>query len=238
MQVEMPAVKPQRLSRADRARQTRLRMTRAAYRLFIERGYPATTMVDIAAAAGVAVQTLYFTFGTKAQLLQNVYDFAVLGDGDPIPPNQQPWYAQMLAANRLDAALRLLVDNTEPIFARTAPLDDFVRAASYDPEAARVRQYNERLRRDAWARTITHLSAKFPLRPGLELQYATDILLVLLGPSSYQSLVREYGWSAERWRTWCAFSIAQELFAESGIRPGTLSRSKRAATHSLTRRAS
>jgi len=86
--------------------------------------------------------------------------------------------------------------------------------ASYDPDAARVRRYNERLRRDAWTRTVAHLSARFPLRPGLELQYATDILLVLLGPSTYQTLVGEYGWSSERWRIWCASSIAQELFAE------------------------
>jgi hypothetical protein len=47
----------------------------------------------------------------QTQLLQNVYDFAVLGDEDRMPPNQQPWYAKMLAADQLDAALHLLVDN-------------------------------------------------------------------------------------------------------------------------------
>src|SRR5918995_4269480 len=148
---EMAAVKGERLPRKERARQTRLRMTRAAYQLFTERGYTATTMADIAAAAGVAVQTLYFTFHTKAELLQNVYELAVLGEGDPIPPTEQPWYGEMLAAKRLEEALGLLVDNVTTILARAAPLDDFVRAASLDPDPARVRAHNERLR--SWCAT-------------------------------------------------------------------------------------
>jgi AcrR family transcriptional regulator len=209
---EMAAVKGERVPRKERARQTRLRMTRAAYQLFTQRGYAATTMADIAAAAGVAVQTLYFTFHTKAELLQNVYELAVLGEGDPIPPIEQPWYAEMLAAKRLEDALGLLVDNVTSILARAAPLDDFVRAASLDPDPARVRAHNERLRRQGYAQMVEHLGARFGLRQGLEPEQATDVLLVLLGPATYQTLVGDYGWPQERWRSWCAAAIAEQLF--------------------------
>lgn len=84
-------VKTTRSTRADRAAQTRLRMVRAAYDLFTERGYQASTMGDIAERAAVAVQTLHFTFGTKAVLLQNTYDYAVIGEGEQVPPDEQPW---------------------------------------------------------------------------------------------------------------------------------------------------
>ena len=54
----MSTVKPTRMpkpTRRDRARATRLRITKVAYTLFSERGYAETTMADIAEAAGVAV---------------------------------------------------------------------------------------------------------------------------------------------------------------------------------------
>ena len=215
---KMADVKRQPLTRKERARQTRLRMTRAAYQLFTQRGYAATTMADIAAAAGVAVQTLYFTFHTKAELLHNVYELAVLGEEDPIPPTEQPWWAEMLAAKRLEDALGLLVDNLTTILARAAPLDDFVRAASFDPDPARVRAYNERLRRQAYAQVVEHLGARFGLRPGLALEQATDLLLLLLGPATYQTLVGDYGWPQERWRSWCATAIAEQLFTTDAHR--------------------
>ena len=213
---EMADVKREPLTRKERARQTRLRMIRAAYQLFTQRGYAATTMADIAAAAGVAVQTLYFTFHTKAELLHNVYELAVLGEDDPIPPPEQPWWAEMLAAKRLEDALGLLVDNVTTILARAAPLDDFVRAASFDPDPARVRAYNERLRRQGYAQVVEHLGARFGLRPGLAPEQATDVLLLLLGPATYQTLVGDYGWPQERWRSWCAAAIAEQLFNADG----------------------
>src|SRR5687767_15454664 len=69
----------------QRALVTRRRMLRAAYELFCERGYAATTMNLIAERASVAVQTLYFTFHTKAAILEEAVGAAVLGfdDWDP-----------------------------------------------------------------------------------------------------------------------------------------------------------
>jgi len=104
------------------------------------------------------------------------------------------------------------------LLARAAPLDDFVRAASYDPDPARVRAHNERLRREGYAQIVENLSARFGLRPGLQPGQATDVLLLLLGPAAYQTLVGEYGWPQERWRTWCAAAIAEQLFATEGRR--------------------
>ena len=72
----MDRVKPSTHSEPSgrrRARATRSRITKAASRLFGERGYSGTTMADIAAAAGVAVQTVYFVFHTKTEVLDSAY---------------------------------------------------------------------------------------------------------------------------------------------------------------------
>lgn len=209
----MSEVKVQRISRSERARQTRLRITRAAYELFTQRGYPATTMNDVAVAAEVAVQTVYLVFRTKAQLLHATYDLAVIGEGEQIPPQEQLWYTQMTSAKSLAEALRLLVENVGAVLARTAPLDDYVRAASFDAEPAQIRAQHERMRRDAWTEMIERLSERFPLRSGLDRGHAIDILLVLLGPATYQTLVTEYGWQPQDWSVWCISAISEQIFA-------------------------
>ena len=136
----MATVKQRPGSRRDRGRATRLRITKAAYTLFCERGYVGTTMADIAAAAGVAVQTVYFTFHTKSELLSRAYDFAVLGEGDPLPPERQPWYAKLTAEPNVLAAIRNAVEGIGEILKRATPLDTVVRAgAGSDPDTAAVR---------------------------------------------------------------------------------------------------
>ena len=66
-------------TRADRALVTRRRMVRAAYDLFCERGYLGTTISEVARQAGVAVPTIYYTFGTKAVLLEESLGAAIVG---------------------------------------------------------------------------------------------------------------------------------------------------------------
>jgi AcrR family transcriptional regulator len=205
-------------TRAQRAAQTRRRMVGAAYRLFVDRGYPGTTMVAVAEAAGVAVQTLYFTFGTKAQLLQHAYEFAVLGD-PPTPPPAQPWYAALRRAEVLPDALAILVDNVAAVFARTAPLDEYVRAASFEPEAARVRAYNEQLRRDSWGDIIDILSTRFPLRADLDRERAVDMLMTVMSPSTYQTLVADCHWPPDQWNAWCDDAVQHHLFTAEASTP-------------------
>src|SRR5215471_14054435 len=68
----------------------------AAHRLFIEQGYDAATMQAIADAAGVAVQTVYYLFGTKAALLAAVEALAVLGDRPAQSWRDAPWSEDLL----------------------------------------------------------------------------------------------------------------------------------------------
>ncbi|MBA2631571.1 MAG: TetR/AcrR family transcriptional regulator [Chloroflexi bacterium] len=191
-----------------------MRITKAAYTLFCERGYAGTTMADIAEAAGVAVQTVYFSFHTKSELLSRAYDFAVLGEDEPMPPEKQPWYAKMVAEPNVTKALRHLVEGVGAILRRATPLDTVVRAsAGSDSETARVRALHERWRAEGYRTTLEFLRSKSVLRAGLKPERATHLLLLYLGADVYRVLVHDFGWTHDAWVDWTVETVAQEVFA-------------------------
>jgi AcrR family transcriptional regulator len=201
-------------TRRDRARTTRLRITKAAYTLFCERGYAGTTMGDIADAAGVAVQTVYFTFHTKSELLSRAYDYAVLGEGDPVRPEQSAWYAKMSRESDLTAALRHAVKGIGEILTRATPLDTVVRAgAGSDPDTARVRALHEGWRAQGYRAIIDILGTKSALCSGVSPERATDLLLLYVGMDVYRVLVLDLGWTHVDWLDWTVATVADQLFA-------------------------
>lgn len=60
-------------------------MIEAAARLFVEQGFGATSINQIAAAAEVSAPTSYATFGSKAGVLARAIDVAVVGDYEDVP---------------------------------------------------------------------------------------------------------------------------------------------------------
>jgi AcrR family transcriptional regulator len=186
-------------------------MIRAAQRIFIGQGYAGARMTDIAAEAGVAVQTVYFTFHTKAELLQACYELAVLGDDDPRPPADQPWHVAMLDTRDGRAAVRWFAEGNSTIAARVALLDGVVRSVAHEPDAAQVWVHNEELRRDGYRRIVEHLANRFGLAAGLDPAHAVDILLTLGGPATYRSLVVDYGWPHDRFVDWLANTVSLQL---------------------------
>jgi len=124
-------------------------------------GYGGARMTDIAEAAGVAVQTVYFTFHTKGKLLQACYETAVLGEEKPSIPIEPPWYAAMLAAEDGSAMLREFAAGNSGIATRVAGLDEVIHATRHEPDAVAVRQRSEVLGREG------HRSTGFPIRPAV-----------------------------------------------------------------------
>jgi len=199
--------------RRQRAQATRLRITKAAGALFCERGYTGTTMADIADAAGVAVQTVYFVFHTKVDVLSSTYDLAVLGEGDPAPPQVQDWYRRAVAETSVAAAVRAVVEGAGEIVRRVAPLDLAVRtAAASDPDATRFLARNEQMRVDGYREMIDFLRRKSPLRAGLTAERATDVLLLLVSPPAYRALVADRGWSHAEWVAWTSEALTEQVF--------------------------
>jgi AcrR family transcriptional regulator len=66
-----------RLTRAEKSAQTREELLAAAQRRFFEAGYHATTLDDVADAAGYTKGAVYSTFGSKAGLFLALFDAMV-----------------------------------------------------------------------------------------------------------------------------------------------------------------
>jgi AcrR family transcriptional regulator len=215
--VQMSAVKrsePTRLSRRQRSEATQRRIAKAAYTLFCEQGYASTTMAQIADAAGVAVQTVYFVFHTKPAVLSRAYEFAVGGE-ERVIPQQQPWYRAMTAEPDVTQALQHLVTGVGEIMRRVTPLYLVARvAADGDPDTARVLASGADLRAIGYREVIELLRAKVELRPGLTLEHATDVLLLFVGMDAYHALVEDRGWSHKEWVNWTVAAVAEQVFGQ------------------------
>jgi AcrR family transcriptional regulator len=187
-------------------------MVEAAYRLMSTRGYMETPMADIATEAGVAVQTVYFTFHTKPAVLRAVIEFAVKGDHLPNSPIERPWFAAMTQEPDHERGLAIFVDATTEIFRRVVPLATAFNAFAADPEIADFYQLNGRWQRDGYRIVVDTLARKRPLRTGLSPDDATTILLVLLGIDVYRSMLDDHGWAEQKWRSWVIETTLEALF--------------------------
>ena len=184
-------------------------MVAAAYKLFCARGY-SVPLTDIAAEAGVAVQTLYFTFHTKIALLSAVLETAVLGEGETRAPHEREWFDELKAEPDPRKALRHMVDGTRAIYPRVAPLLDTMRSG--DEEVQALWRHSEELRVDGYRTVVDELAKKGPFRDGMDAAEAVDVLLTLLSPDVYLLLAKDRGWSAERWRQWITTTLTEALY--------------------------
>jgi AcrR family transcriptional regulator len=203
--VKRSAAKP---TRRERAAATRRRMLEAALTAFTSRGFSATTMEAVAEAAGVSVQTVYFTFTTKGELLQAVYEHAVLGP-EQTPPHLMPWWPTSDDGYDITAAVARLVDGTIELLGRAAPL---VWSVLGDDGARARYEHNEQLRRFGYTELVGVLTQKHPLRTDLTSTQARDILLVLTGPQLFVQYTRDLGWSSDELATWITKAVLEQLF--------------------------
>ncbi len=221
-----------RVSRVERALATRRRMVRAAYDLFCQDGYLGTTIAVVAERAGVAVPTIYYSFGTKANLLDSALGAAVIGFDrwKETPPDPQvadlmplnTWWAPFHEAATSHHALALFVESGAQILQRVAPLMPAMHGAVGDPDAAQVVRVSYERQADSYRHVLAVVASKTPgLRSGLDLDAATDILLALFSAEVYHTLSRR-GWSHQRCTVFFGDILAAHLLArpaESGRPP-------------------
>ncbi|RCG30075.1 TetR/AcrR family transcriptional regulator [Sphaerisporangium album] len=201
--------------RTLKANETRGRMLDAARELFVERGYGATSLQQIAERAGVAVQTIYFTFGNKRALLKELIDGTIAGDHEPLATMDRPWFQDALAAPDAGAHLRLHVAGTCRILERVAPVIDMLRAAAQaDAEITTLWDQDVDPRLTVHAAAAKALVAKPGARPGVTAEDAADLLFGLLSPELYLLLVRGRGWTPERWEGWAYATLRAQLCAD------------------------
>lgn len=195
--------------RQQRSLATRQKIRDGARELFLSRGYTATTIPEIARAAGVAHQTVYFTYGSKAGVLSAIVDAEIVGDLEPVPLLQRPQVRRIAALpdarERLHRAVAVLCDVTQ----RVAPLYEIARSGATDDEVRDLLDRHERERWDTHSALVGLLADD--LRPGLGLGEAVDRLYALVSHDVFWLLVVRRGWTRLRWRSYAQEEAARQL---------------------------
>jgi AcrR family transcriptional regulator len=198
--------------RREQAAATRTAILDAAQRLFERQGYAATTMVAIAAEAEVASKTVYLAFETKAGVLRALWNKLLRGDEEDIPVAERDWYREVVDEPDPERQLRLNARNSRARKVRIAGLLEVIRAgAPADPD---VEALWSRIQRDFHANQraiVERLAEKRALRPGLDVDRATDILWTLNHPDVWHLLVRERGWAPADYEKWFADTACAQL---------------------------
>jgi len=200
--------------RLQQAGLTRRAIIDAAQGLFIRQGYIATTMDSIAAEAGVALKTVYSAFTTKGGLLRAVWDLSLKGDIDDAPVAARPWYLEVLAEPDPEKMLRLMAHHVRIVKTRIGPILRVIRSAAVvDSDGAALWQLINADFHVNQGVIINALAAKGGLRPDLSPDEATDILWTLNHPDVWLLLAGERAWSPERFESWFADAVCQQLLA-------------------------
>jgi AcrR family transcriptional regulator len=213
-------------ARRLRAAATRRRIGEAAFRLFALKGYAATTMDAIARDAGVAVQTVYFTFHTKAAVLIEAIKIGGGAPADAVEVMNRPWIEVALEAETGGRRLAVIVEHGTDIYSRLAPMYPAVSAAaSIDSDVGEAWQRIVRGRREGMRRITQAMAHRGELRDGLGTDRAADIMSAVHRHETYLALVAESGWSVEAYKAWLYVTLARQLLtddqAKRALAPGS-----------------
>jgi AcrR family transcriptional regulator len=207
-------VKAQPGRRELKARATRHRILDAAEELFIRDGYAATAIAAIAAAADVAVQTVYAVFGTKRAILAELLAARTVGDDDSAALSDRADWRAMEEETDPRRQIAALAAIATRVGGRIAGLYEVMAAAAgSDPEIAAMYQQRQRARYQDQRRVAELLADRGALRPGLPAARAADIIWAIANPRTQHALVAERQWPTAEYQSWLADLLAASLLA-------------------------
>lgn len=208
-----PSRTKNRALQAERTRRRRANILAAASDLFVRDGYLQTTMADIAREAGVAVQTLYLSFRSKAAVLNAAFDVTLAGDDDPRPVLERPWHDRLRDQPDSRRALDVFIEEAANVVSRLYPLYDVVRAAAADPEVAELLERNKRQRFESFEQIMSEVAEKSGFTEELSVRRAAQVLYAVLSEETYGLLVVEQGWDVADWSQWVSRTVGADVFS-------------------------
>jgi AcrR family transcriptional regulator len=192
--------------RAEQARATRQRIVAAAGELFAAHGYAATTIDDVARAAGVSRKTVFTAVGGKVVLVKLAFDWAVAGDDEDVPMAERPVIQRLRASTDPVEVIDGYAVHLAETMPRVAPIALAVEAAaaSGDADAVALLADVRQQRLSGMTMMATQLHRLGGLRRGLGVPAAADLLWLMTDPAPYDLLVRQRGWTPHRYADWLA----------------------------------
>jgi AcrR family transcriptional regulator len=201
-------------SRQESARATRQVILVAARRLFLKQGYAATTMPEIARAAGVALDTVYAAVGKKPALFRLLVETAISGEGDAVAAEQRDYVQAIRAESDAARKLRIYAAAISKIQPRLAPLFNALRAAALLDSDLKALWQEIAERRAANMRVFAEdIASTGRMRPELSISAAADIVWSMNSPEYYLLLVEQRGWPVAEFEQWLGEAWIRLLLA-------------------------
>jgi AcrR family transcriptional regulator len=204
--------KPSR--RELQARHTRNEILDAARRRFAEVGYAATTIREVAAEAGVSVQTVYDSVGSKAELVRGLNDRideeAQLGE--VVSGLDDASAAELVAVPA--AITRRLVERCGDV------LRVVLGGQHQAPELAVIAEEGLRRHRSGAEDVVRRLARAGTLRPELSVDRASQTVAALADYRLALLLLDDYGMDVGSAEAWMVTTTARTVLA-----PGAAARS-------------
>lgn len=197
----------------ETAAETRAAILQSARTLFLTSGYSSVTVSQIAAAAGVAVQTVYSSAGGKTAILS-----ALLA-----PAVHDPIVEEALQAVATATDPRTVLDSTAAGIRQAHERHwDILfgllhRRGLGEPAAMEVYDQGINAFVGALAKVADRLAALDALRPEVDHTLAVDLLWFYLGQRSWFVLVGERGWDFDRAERWLADSARRALLKDDEL---------------------
>lgn len=185
--------------REAQAADTRRTVLSAARELFLEKGYAAVGVGEIARRAGVNLDTVYRSAGRKPQLIVAVID-QILGSSDqPLPAEERDYVRAIRAAATAEEKLRVYAEALADLMPEVSPLFSALReAAPTDPECAATHDLISRRRAANMRLLAADLRETGQVRPDLDDDQVADLIWSTNSPEWY-ALVTSRGWTPDRY---------------------------------------
>jgi AcrR family transcriptional regulator len=196
------------LTRQRQASETRRRIVEATRELLDTEGYAGMTVEAVARQAEVSVQTVYAVFGSKTGILAELLNQTTFGAD--YEDTVRKTVEEKDPETRLRGAARIARQIHD---ARRAGFDLLRGAGVVAPELARLEQERERIRYERQEQMVASLRGAKRLRPELNTRTARDIFWALTGSDVYRMLVRERGWSSQKYQDWLADTLVRSLLS-------------------------
>jgi AcrR family transcriptional regulator len=175
-------------------------------------------VADIAEKAGVARPTVLSVFESKAALLRAVVDLAMAGDDEPVPVAQRSWFLPVWQATTQEDCLDAYARAVVRIGRQSADVIELVRrAADESPENVAIWDELQSNRRYGAGTIAARVRELGPLRRGLTLRRATDLIFVLNDSGHYRTLVGGCGWGERAFGVWLSDRMRYALLGGPGV---------------------
>lgn len=201
------AATPRTTLRERQTALTRSVVLDVARRQFAERGFAAAAVRPIAQDAGISLQTLYSTFGSKQGLLLALVDTVREQTGGPEAREH------VTLAENADELIERAASLRRRILEQCGDIIvTFREGAAGDPDVAKAYEAGQRRMHEGLDRICGRLQELGALRPGLTRRKAADQMAALFVAEIYEELTGpRSAWSPDEYERWLRDRLREAL---------------------------